>query len=457
MGFKNYRIVIIVRTLALTATLLLLVWLYLNSTYYLTQIMILGLAGVQIYGLIRYLDRTNRELTRFLEAVKYSDFSQSFNYRRLGGSFEKLGRAFSRVIEDFREQRSKTEEQHRYLQTVVQHIGIGLISFDQDGEVELMNTAAKRIIDLPVLRNISALKEHYPEFYETLATLKSGNRSLVKLSKKGMVMQVAVSATIFKMRGQQFKLVSLQNISAELEEKEMEAWENITRVLTHEIMNSITPISSLSDTVRSLLESEVMRDGENKMARLSQTSLDDVQSALETIHRRSRGLMQFVQSYRDFTRVPEPQYEQVRVGDVLKRVENLMKGEAAGRNAQITTSFEPETLEISADPQLIEQVLINLIKNALRATEETDEPQIILRGEQRNNQTCIDVIDNGKGISEEALEKIFIPFYTTQQTKSRTRKGTGIGLSLSRQIMRQHNGSLTVDSSEGKTRFTLRF
>jgi len=201
----------------------------------------------------------------------------------------------------------------------------------------------------------------------------------------------------------------------------------------------------------------VMRDGENKMARLSQTSLDDVQSALETIHRRSRGLMQFVQSYRDFTRVPEPQYEQVRVGDVLKRVENFMKVETAGSSAKISTSVEPETLEISADPQLIEQVLINLIKNALRATEEADEPQITLRGEQRNTQTCIDVIDNGKGISEEAMEKIFIPFYSTQQTKSRTRKGTGIGLSLSRQIMRQHNGSLTVDSDEGKTRFTLRF
>ena len=453
MGFKNYRIVIIVRTLALTATLLLLVWLYLNSTYYLTQVLFFGLAVVQVYGLIRYLDRTNRELTRFLEAIKYADFSQSFNYRQLGGTFEKLGRAFSNVIDDFREQRSKTEEQHRYLQTVVQHIGIGLISFNQDGEVELMNTAAKRIIDLPVLRNIAALKEPYPELYETLATLKSGNRSLVKLSNNGMVMQVAVSATLFKMRGQQFKLVSLQNISAELEEKEMEAWENITRVLTHEIMNSITPISSLSDTVRSLLEGEATE--ENGKARLTASTLDDVQSALETIHRRSRGLMQFVQSYRDFTRVPEPEYEQIRVEDLLKRVKNLMKGETSAQNVEIVTRVDPESLEISADPQLTEQVLINLIKNALRATKDTAQPKITLKGVQRNNHTCIDVIDNGKGITEEAKGKIFIPFYSTQQSKNR--KGSGIGLSLSRQIMRQHNGSLTVDAVDGKTRFTLRF
>lgn len=455
MAFRNFRIGVVVRVVALVLTLLL--WMYLvHNTGYYVSIAILAMVIIsQVVHLIRYVERTNYKLTRFLNSIRYSDFSQSFPNHGLGSSFHELNLAFSRVIDEFKKERSRKEESYRYLQTVVQHIGIGLISFNRSGEVELINTAAKRLFQIPALRNIRSLESLSPPLLKAVTGLKGGNRTLIRVSIANETLQLAISATEFRMHNDLYKLVSFQNIHSELEEKEMEAWQNLTQVLAHEIMNSITPIASLSDTVHMLLKKNAVP--QNGAFNIDTESLEDVTDALQTINNRSHGLMRFVNSYRDFTQIPEPTYEHFSVRDLLLRVRNLNKGEAEAQQVKVDVEVDPETLEVTADPHLIEQVLINLIKNAFRALEQTPDGEIRLSGSlDTDGRVLIRVGDNGPGIKPAHLPKIFIPFYSTGQPAARG--GSGIGLSLSRQIMRMHQGTLTVQSGEGEgTTFTMRF
>ncbi|MDX1671007.1 MAG: ATP-binding protein [Balneolaceae bacterium] len=452
---KNFRIGLVVRILFLFATIALWVFLLFRTTYYVSITILAVVIVFQVVYLIRYVEKTNERLTRFLDSIRFSDFSQSFRDHGLGSSFAELNEAFSNVIEEFKKERSKKEESYRYLQTVVQHIGIGLISFNQQGEVELINTAAKRLFQISTLRNVRALGNISDKLLNAVTGLKGGNRTLTRVTIDNEVLQLAIYATEFRMHGDMYKLVSFQNIHSELEEKEMEAWQNLTQVLAHEIMNSITPIASLSDTVSMLLEHNAMQ--QNGLYKIEKEKLQDVKEALNTINKRSHGLMRFVNSYRDFTQIPQPSFEQIPVKELLMRARNLNRGEAESQNVEVVVEVHPESLEVTADPHLVEQILINLMKNAFRALEEMDDGRITLRSLlDSDGRVLIQVADNGPGIKETNLEKIFIPFYSTSQPNSRG--GSGIGLSLSRQIMRMHGGTLTVKSSEEKgTVFTMRF
>src|SRR5699024_10970126 len=431
--FKNFRFQLIMRVLLLAASIGGCLYLWLATAFYLSTALLGLLAGYQTYRLIHYVELTNRKLTRFLNSIRYSDFSRSFSSKNQGASFEQLDEALSKVIKAFKEQRIEKQIQFRYMQTVVQHIGIGLISFNHDGEVELINTAAKRLFDIPTLRKIQALDEISPALVQTIKKLGSGKKDVVSVPVNNRRLQLSVYATTFRLRDEMYKLISLQDINAELEDKEMEAWQNLTQVLAHEIMNSVTPIASLSDTVQMLLTTKVQKqDGGYK---IDQEAVEDVSEALETIENRSEGLIQFVNSYRDFTQVPEPNKELFSVQQLLDRVYSLHKGEAKRHNITITASTDPETLELTADPHLIEQVLINLIKNAFRALKDQSLGRIDLRGELSNRgRATIPVHDSGPGIPSEHIEKVFIPFFSTRRPYEGS--GSGIGLSLSRQIMR---------------------
>ena len=453
---NKFRLGVIARLSLLTGTLALWLYLIYQTEDYVTITLLSAAIIFQFVWLIKYVEQTNEKLTRFLDSIRYSDFSRSFKkHDELGSSFEELNQAFSGVIEEFKKERAEKHESYRYLQTVVQHIGIGLISFTQDGHVELFNTAAKRLFDIPTLLHIEELKKISEPLYKAVIELKGGNRTLVRVSMENEIMQLAIYATEFRMHNEHYKLVSFQNIHTELEEKEMEAWQNLTQVLAHEMMNSITPIASLSDTVHMLLNKNATP--ENGSYTISEESLKDVKEALETINNRSQGLMKFVNSYRDFTQIPEPNYEIFNIKHLLQRVKNLNKGESESQDVEITVDVAPETLEVTADPHLIEQLLINLTKNAFRALEEVENAHIQLLGRLNDEgRVLIQVKDNGPGIKPEHQHKIFIPFYTTDRPTSHG--GSGIGLSLSRQIMRKHNGSLTVKSSQNQgTVFLLRF
>lgn len=460
---KGFRTGILWRVIILTLSILLFIYLLIETEYLLSIFFAASAILIVLFNLIRYVEQTNEQLTRFLDSIYYSDFSSTFSTGYKGESFQNLQTAFTKIADKFRKERAERQESIRYLETVVQHVGIGLLSFNKKGNVSLINNSAKRMLDLPVLHNINGLKQVSNELFESVRELKGGHQSLVRFERNGEIVHWSLFASEFIMRGENYKLISLQNISDELDEKEMEAWQNLTQVLAHEIMNSITPIASLADTVNMLLDNNVeshpSKSNELPVSHYSidPETLEDVKEALKTIHNRSHGLMRFIRSYRDFTQIPEPDIERLSIRDLLNRIRNLMKGEFERQGIETDVIIEPESLALSADPSLIEQVLINLTKNAFRALDNTRNPKITYEASlSSQGHVEIHVRDNGSGIRKELLDKIFIPFYTS--TSADGSKSSGIGLSLSRQIMRIHHGTLTVRSSQDEgTIFTLRF
>jgi two-component system nitrogen regulation sensor histidine kinase NtrY len=450
MVFKRFSLLITVRIVILFLTIALEIYLILNSQLYATIFILFIIIVLQIYFLIKFVGRTNKEIVRFLDSIKYSDFSQNFNLRLKGSSFEDLSNSFSTVINKFQNTRAEKEEHYRYLQTVIQHIGIGLIAFTPDGEIELINSAAKKIFKLNAFKNINELSAINKDLPQALFNLKAGDKILQKVVDENELIQLSISATEFRMRGKQFTLISLQNIQSELEDVEIEAWQKLINVLTHEIMNSITPITSLASTADSILNS--IDSGSSKIDDPKEL-LVDVRGAINTIQKRSNGLLHFVDAYRNLTKVPIPNFNLINVGGMFERINRLLSEEISKRKIKLSCSVKPEKLEITADADQIEQVLINLVLNSLYALEGKENPEINLNGFiDRGGHGIIQVIDNGPGIPDDIIEKIFIPFYTTRKG------GSGIGLSLSQQIMRAHRGNIRVNSSPGEgTTFTLRF
>lgn len=443
MVHRRFRLQVLVRAALLAVTLGAGAWLAYAGGLVVPAILALLFAAWQAMLLVRYVEKTNRDLARLLRSIRYSDFSQTFGSDGRGGGFTELAGAFRDVMDDFRAARAEKEEGYRYLETVMQHVGVGLLSFDASGEVSLVNGAAKRLLRVKHLRTVQSLRTTSPELVDALLTLPYGGKALVRVTAGGDAMQLSLHATGFKLRSELIKLVSIQDIGGELAEMEAAAWQKLTRVLTHEIMNSVAPISSLAGTASALLD-DVPSGGE---------ALDDVRSAVDTIARRSDGLLHFVQAYRRLTRVPAPRLAAFVVRDLVRSIVELYDSTFAERGVRHVASVVPERLEIVADRELIEQVLINLVRNALDAVAETADPEVRIEAFiDDRSRAVVQVVDNGPGIPEDAIDSIFVPFFTTKK------EGSGIGLSLSREIMRQHGGTITAQSTPGvRTVLRLRF
>ena len=411
------------------------------------------IAILQIILLIRYVDRTNRMLNNFLESIRYSEFTKTFQVESSDSTFDKLKQSFNDVIKDFQDVRAEKEEHYFYLQTIIQHIGIALIAYTKDGTVELTNNAAKRLFQVRSLNNVQVLKSINPDLVKCLLTIKNGENSLIRIREKDDILQLSVYATEFNIHKRTITLVSIKNIQSELDEKEMESWQKLIQVLTHEIMNSIAPISSLSSTVSDItkqLNSSLKSKG---IAKDDEQTIEEIEQALQVIHKRTDGLIHFVNTYRNLTKIPKPKFSIFLVTNLLSSIQTLLEDELKTKNIKFSIDVTPPSLELSADEKLIEQVLINLIKNAIHALEDVEEPAIHINGYMnKRGRITIQVTDNGQGILPDVLEKIFIPFFSTKS------QGNGIGLSLSRQIMRLHGGNITAYSEPNKeTSFTLTF
>ena len=451
MVFNRFRIAIAWRVILMALTLFLL-FMLLEMPRYRFSAFILGLMFIlEVILLIRFVERTNRKLTRFFESIRYADFSSSFSDPGLGKSFEDLSREFNQVIEVFRKYRTEKEEHFNYLQTVIQHISIGILVFKRDGKVEVFNHAMSKILKIRNIRFISDLKIIKDELPSTLMGLKAGDSTLFKVFTGDELLQLSITATEFRMHGEDYTLVSLQNISAELDDKEIESWQKMIRVLTHEIMNSITPITSLASTVHDMTIRR--EDGKVKMNELDEEDIESVDSAITTIQNRSQGLLNFVEIYRDLTRIPKPNFRYFRISELFERCSLLLKPKIEELGIECSSKVFPPDLMITADPDLIDQVVINLMLNAIDAVKEVENPRInILATINGANRVIIDFQDNGTGIMPDIMDKIFMPFFTSKKY------GNGIGLSLSRQIMHLHKGSILVRSKpEEGTVFTLVF
>jgi two-component system, NtrC family, nitrogen regulation sensor histidine kinase NtrY len=445
--FKNFRLQLFWRIGGLCIALMLATYLALETAYVIAAGVLALSAIVFAVSIVRLAEKAADDTTRFLEAIRYDDMSLSFRTDGLGRAFDTLNQSFQSVLNSFKAIRAEREETAQYLQTIVQHIGVGIIVYRLDGTVDLMNAAAKRLLGVPQLKNLALIADEKRPAAETLLTLTAGEKTLIQFSENDELVQLIASATAFRRNGETLMLASLQNIQPELEAKELESWQSLIRVLTHEMMNSITPIASLASTAKLRLETSDMKNGADSDA------LDDVRLAIETIERRSNGLIDFTQAYRTLTKIPAPAFAQTSVEPLLKNMLALLAPKFSAKKIAPSLSVEPTDVNAILDAKLIEQVLVNLLLNALDAVDTVEAPRIALRAfVDEKSRVTIEVEDNGGGIAPDVLPKIFIPFFTTKPN------GNGIGLSLSRQIMRQHGGTLSVRSSVEKgSIFTLRF
>ena len=448
MRFNDFRFRVAFRVLLLGVSTALLVYMLGKSNMIFAAGLTFFIIIIQLFELYRFTSQTNRKLTRFLESVKYSDFISGFTSdNKLGKSFRDLNQAFNEVLEAFRKARSEKEEHWQYLNTIVQQVRTGILSFDAEGNIQLINTNAKRFVGVMNIKNIHELKTQNLKLYQALQEVQPGKSTLYK---SGTDLLLTLQATELRIRGNSVKLITLQNIQTELQRQELEAWQNLTRVLRHEIMNSITPISSLTSTMREILDHELIKKDHHYELKVE--GAEDLRDGLETIENRSKGLIKFIDAYREYTSLPQPKLKPVRVKALFEKVAQLLKPEFKKTHIQFVTRCEAEYLTIQVDEEMIEQVLINLIKNAIEANDQTENAKIALTSTYTENSVIITVTDNGPGIIPEAIDRIFVPFFTTKKT------GSGIGLALSRQIMQMHNGSLTVVSEPYvQTTFTLRF
>ena len=451
MGFNNFRHNVLLRIVIMALTIFLLAYLIYKGQDITIIFLIFILLGLEINSMLKFLEKTNNDFVSFLNSIKYDDLTSHYPTDGSGSASDLLNQEFNKVIAKFKEIRAEKEAHYQYLKTIVQHVGIGLITFNRGGEVQIMNTAAKRLFKVSQLKNINDLRSLSEPLVESFFRLQTGGRDLVKISYKGDEIQLAIYAIELTLTGEEFKLISVQNIQSELEEKEMEAWQNLIRVLTHEIMNSITPISSLASSVEGELREQL--DNSQEVNEIHNSDIEDLHQAVQTIHKRSDGLIRFVSDFRSLTHIPTPNLGMEKVKDLFDHVVTLMKSEVQEKEIDLKVSISPPDMIVNIDKELIDQVLINLVKNAVQSFDEEEDRKIELMAyHNEKSRPEILVRDNGSGIEEEALSKIFIPFFTTKKS------GSGIGLSLTKQIMRKHKGNISVKSELGEgTEFVLKF
>lgn len=442
MVYKKFRYQIILRVGLMVTTMVLIYLTSSEAAYAISSIILSLLFVAQVISLIRFTEQTNKKLTKFFESIRHADFTSSFTDNELGKSFEGLNKEFNEVISAFNKNKQEKEEHFSYLLTVIQHVSVGIIVYKKDGTVDVFNNAVKRLLRLPRLRKIKNLNVIDDQLPEKLMSMKAGDKSLIKVFVDDELLQLSMHATQFRMRGEEYVLVSFQDIHPELEQKEIESWQKLIRVLTHEIMNSITPISSLTETVDGILESHVTDEPSEEDIK---EDMENVRQAITTIGNRSKGLLNFVEIYRNLTRIPKPNFRHFYVQDMFDRAFELLAPKFSEKDIQTMIKVFPKDLKVLADPDLIDQVLINLLLNAIDAVsdERVTNPKItIVASVNLNNRTTIEIADNGHGIKQDLLDKIFMPFFTSKK------KGSGIGLSLSRQIMQMHKGSISVRSKQ---------
>jgi len=452
MVFKNFRLNAGLRILLLIVTIFLLLFTLMNK-HVLTTVLLGIFTAYQIFSLYQFVDRTNLHLTSFLESIRFSEFTRSFNVEGMGASFDQLNKAFNDVIQDFQAIRSEKEEHFHYLQNVVQNTDVSIIAYLKDGTVDMINKAAKKLFQISDLKNIKGLEHLSPELVRTLLDFKPGHHYLIKVQDEDDLLQLAVFGTEIKLKNKFITLVTIKNIQNVLEDQETEAWQKLIRVLTHEIMNSITPIASISSTLDIMLKEIRAKEEKDDECEMDKDTVIELHKALQTINKRSTGLLHFVNTYRNLTRIPKPNFKITNAKDIFENIIHLMGDEINKFNITINIRIEPEDLQVSADEELIEQVLINLVKNSIHALEKKPDGIIILKSFfNKRGRPTMQVIDNGPGILPDVLDKVFIPFFTTKP------KGSGIGLSLSRQILRLHGGTITAYSKpDAETVFSLTF
>jgi nitrogen fixation/metabolism regulation signal transduction histidine kinase len=440
MAYSRFRAGVALRTAALALTIVSVALMIVQTRWYVTISLVFATALAQIVALVRLATQSSREVARFLEAISFDDTSQNFSGLLADSAHSELGLAMTRVLTQLRLVRSEREEQARYFQTLIAHVPVALISTDERGRVKLLNMAARRLFGTALAETTQFLR-HGEAFAVGMESIRPGAAAILRMERPTGTLQLKVAVTELALGGIRYRLISLQNIESEMSAQEMVAWQTVIRVMAHEVMNSLTPVSSLAATAHDLVAGVIKQlPADDPRA----TALTDAAEALETVARRSQGLLHFVQNHRRLTKHLVTQIEVAPVQRIFARLQRLLANDLAARDIHLTTSVDPETLEIAADLELLDQALINLVRNAIEALRDAAEGLISLSAHRDpDGRVAIVVADNGPGIAPDQRERIFVPFFTTK------RQGSGVGLTLVRQIATAHGAAVDVSSTPG--------
>jgi len=444
------NVLIRVTLIVLTCVILGIVLPHLDSGYYYTIAGMIFMIILQSSLLVNQVNKTNADLEKFFSSVQDHDSSVRFSENSKNNSFGKLHdrmNTLNTIIQNVKIQNERTSQ---FLQSVVSHVDIGLLSFDMNGRIEIYNRAAKRYFDVQQPQQLSSLKTTNDELFKVINNIKPGQEILHKMKIDNLLQSILVKATELRFESNVIKLVFFQDITNELDKKELDSWQRLIRVLTHEIMNSISPITSLTSVISGYFKKKD-EDNPIPLELIDRQIVSKTLSGLNTIEETGKGLLDFVDKYRSLTSLPEPDFSKFTVDSLFRKCKLLMESNISD-NIKIIASVYPEDIAMTADYAQIEQILINLIKNAAEALSGKQDGTIHLKAFYADDAALIQVEDNGIGISGDIIEDIFVPFYTTKEN------GSGIGLSLSKQIMQNHDGTISVNSAlEKGSVFTLKF
>ncbi len=450
MIFRRFVVALIARLVLAGAAMGLVVWLFLIPQYHISMAIAAAALTFIVAELWRYVSRTNREVARFLDAARYADYSQRFDFEGQGSGYHALGEAFSDILERMRARGTEQEAALRRATALIEHIPVPLMTVHADESITLQNNSARRLFGAEHVTQLKDLRRFGFSFAESVATAAPGVRQLVTFTVEGIEYKLTLATTELVIAGKSERLVSLQDIQSELDAIQAEAWEDLVRVLTHEIMNSITPVTSLAKTA-----TDVVTDLANKVqaGEAVDEDLQDLQDAIGTVARRSDSLMQFVDSYRQITRLAPPEKKRIHLADLFETVVRLAKAECPREDVEFSIEVSPSELDVYADRDLLEPVLINLLRNAWQATEPADRAKVSVRGRfNRRHNVVIEIADNGTGVPASIASKVFVPFFTTKDG------GSGVGLALARQVMIAHGGFIRLGSNDtGGATFSLTF
>lgn len=439
MSFKKFDLLIILQLVLIAASNFVIAWSIFQEHLKISTVYFILLLVLQVVFLFVFITRQNKEVLRFLEAMKYRDELSRLSEKSTRSSQREMRRLLNEIAESYSKVKIEKESEHLYFLNTIRHLNVGLISYDENGRVELANEAAEKLLKISRLKHISQLNFSGADNNFSLDKLIPGKPKLVKLKQEDGILRLSMHTTTFFIKDHKITLLSIQDIRNEIQQEEIEIWQKLIRVLTHEIMNSAGPITSLSATLSDTFKEDV------NPHKIGEKTYDQVLIGLQAIQKRSRGLAKFVETYRNLTKLPKPVFTQVSSTELLEHLHLLMKEELEQESVSMYAAAEPVDLLLTIDEKMFTQVLINLVKNAIEALKGRPNKSIrITIKETDNGRVFMKMEDNGIGIPEEVLERIFIPFFTTREN------GSGIGLSLSRQIMSLHGGTINIRSKEGE-------
>ncbi len=448
MIFKRYEWRLLLRVLilfiTLSATSIVAVQ---GQGMYLYLVILFPLLVYELIDMIRFQKKAQDEVSQFVESIHYRDFSRHFDVRRAPNELKPLRKGFNEINTTFKLISRERETQYHYLQKILELVDTGILSYEYEtGETGWINEAFKKIIGIPYIKTIYSLEKREEALYKEIIDIKPGESKVISITRNQQQYKILVTASVLRSDDKNYKLVAFQNVSEALDETESKAWQKLLSVMTHEIMNSVAPISSLADTLKNRLQAPEIANSPVS------SQLEDLELGIDTIKRRSEGLLKFTESYRNLNKITKLDLKKIMVRDLFENLNSLMQPSLEKKHIELEIVLRDPTLSIEADINLLEQVMINLMVNAIEAVKDREDPRISLSAEVLANKTVVRVGDNGLGIPNELLDKIFIPFFSTRKT------GSGIGLSLCKQIMLLHKGTIKVQSSEGHgAAFLLQF